>query len=169
MISQVFTRKFQLRICLRSSKVIFLEGALPGDFRELLWTVFRMLKVQKGPEWPTQLLGPDHGIWKTRGEIYSKSQFFNFWVSQFDQAESDDFRELSWASKRLSRRVLRSIYFKKHLFQPQKVKENQPKNLSQKHAVPRFSGTISGHQAPSQKAIPTLFDIWSSPFFKIPL
>jgi len=166
MVSQVFTRKFQLRICLRSSKVTFLEGALPGDFRELLWTVFRMLKVQKGPEWPTQLLGPDHGIWKTRGQIYSKSQFFNFWVSQCDQAESDDFKELSWASKRLSRRVLRSIYLKKHLFQLQKVQENQPKNLSQKHAVPRFPGPISGHQAPSEEAIPTLFGLWLSRFFK---
>ena len=33
--SIVFTPKFQLRICLRNSKVTFLERSAPGDFNEL--------------------------------------------------------------------------------------------------------------------------------------
>ena len=51
----------------------------------------------------------------------------------------------------------------------QKVKKNQPKNLSQKHAAPPFSGPISAHQAPSEEVIPNLFELRSSCFLKVSL
>ena len=60
MFSKVFTSQVQLRIVLRSSKVIFLEQAQSDDFRELSLTVFRLLKVEISPELTLQPLGPTH-------------------------------------------------------------------------------------------------------------
>ena len=45
--SVVFTPKFQLRICLRNSKVTFLERSAPGDFNELSLSFFRLSKVNQ--------------------------------------------------------------------------------------------------------------------------
>ena len=47
--SVVFTPKFQLRICLRSSKVTFLQRSAPGDFSELSLSFFRLSKVNQDP------------------------------------------------------------------------------------------------------------------------
>ena len=59
---------------------------------------------------PSTTYATDHEIRPTRGKMYSKSWFFHFWIAQFDQAESDDVRELSWPPKSRLKRVLRSIY-----------------------------------------------------------
>ena len=110
MTSKVITIKCQLRIGLSSTKKIFSEQASPDDFRELSLTVFRRLKVKIGPKWPMQPFCPTPENRQKRDEICLKSRFSNFWVSQFNQAESDDFRELPWPKKSRLKRVLRSIY-----------------------------------------------------------
>ena len=41
---------------------------------------------------------------------------FEFWTSVLNPVKSDDFKELSWAQKHRSKRVLQPIYFWKPVF-----------------------------------------------------
>ena len=95
--SVVFPPKFQLQICLRSSKVTFLQRSAPGDFSELSLIFFRLSKVNQDPNHSYKYWFLNIKNDKNVTKYDQNLDFSIFLVSQFNPAESDDFRELSWA------------------------------------------------------------------------